>query len=143
MKFVAQLVEEPLRAKVKAHNEASLKNDKDEVQAIAVASASTTGITDGENNVINDPVAYGLNIVVGLSKEGIAQLPTGWKMISIPEDVTNLSIFDDAKIVWFFNNETQAWTGYSSNTNTVQQMEDKNIGIITSLSAGDGVFIEM
>lgn len=143
MKFVAQLVEEPLRAKVKAHNEASLKNDKDEVQAIAVASASTTGITDGENNVINDPVAYGLNIVVGLSKEGIAQLPTGWKMISIPEDVTNLSIFDDAKIVWFFNNETQAWTGYSSNTNVMQQMKDKNIDIITKLSAGDGIFIEM
>jgi predicted outer membrane repeat protein len=112
-------------------------------QATAVASASTTGITDGENNVINDPVAYGLNIVVGLSKEGIAQLPTGWKMISIPEDVTDLSVFDGAKIVWFFNNETQAWTGYSSNTNTVQQMENNNIGIITSLSAGDGVFIEM
>ena len=64
-------------------------------------------------------------------------------MISIPEDVTDLSIFDDAKIVWFFNNETQAWTGYSSNSNTVQQMEDKNIGIITSLTAGDGIFIEM
>ena len=112
-------------------------------QATAVAAATTTGITDGENNVINNPVTYGLNIVVGLSKEGIAQLPSGWKMISIPEDVTDLSVFDDAKIVWFFNNETQAWTGYSSNTNTVQQMEDKNIGIITSLSTGDGVFIEM
>jgi hypothetical protein len=112
-------------------------------QATAVTAATTTGITDGENNVINDPVAYGLNIVAGLSKDGIAQLPTGWKMISIPEDVTDLSVFDDAKIVWFFNNETQTWTGYSSNTNTVQQMEDKNIGIITSLSAGDGVFIEM
>jgi hypothetical protein len=112
-------------------------------QATAVATATTTGIADGENNVINDPVAYGLNIVVGLSKDGIAQLPNGWKMISIPEEVTDLSIFDDAKIVWFFNNETQTWTGYSSNTNTVQQMEDKNIGIITSLSAGDGVFIEM
>jgi hypothetical protein len=112
-------------------------------QATAVASASATGIADGENNVINNPLAYRLNIVVGLSKEGIAQLPTGWKMISIPEDVTDLSIFDGAKIVWFFNNETQAWTGYSSNSNTVQQMEDKSIGIITSLSAGDGVFIEM
>jgi hypothetical protein len=109
----------------------------------AQAASNTTGITDGENNVINNPVAYGLNIVVGLSKEGIAQLPTGWKMISIPEDVTDLSVFDGAKIVWFFNNVTQAWSGYSSNTNTVQQMKDKNIGIITSLSAGDGIFIEM
>jgi hypothetical protein len=49
--------------------------------------------------------------VVGLSKDGIAQLPDGLKMISIPEDVADLSIFDDAKIVWFFNNEDQAWTG--------------------------------
>ncbi len=112
-------------------------------QSTAVTAATTTGITTGENNVINNPVAYGLNIVVGLSKEGIAQLPSGWKMISIPEDITDLSVFDGAKIVWFFNSETQAWTGYSSNTNTVQQMEDKNIGIINSLSAGDGIFIEM
>jgi hypothetical protein len=112
-------------------------------QASAVATATSTGITDGENNVKNNPVDYGLNIVVGLSKDGIAQLPSGWKMISIPEDVADLSIFDDAKIVWFFNNEDQAWTGYSSNNNVVQQMKDKNIGIITSLSTGDGVFIEM
>ena len=112
-------------------------------QTIAVATATSTGIASGENNVINNPVAYGLNIVVGLSKEGIAQLPTGWKMISIPEDITDLSVFDGAKIVWFFSNETQAWTGYSSNSNTVQQMKDKNIAVITSLSAGDGIFIEM
>jgi predicted outer membrane repeat protein len=112
-------------------------------QATAVASSSATGIVNGENNVINNPVAYGLNIIVGLSKEGIAQLPVGWKMISIPEDITDLSIFDDAKIVWFFNNEIQAWTAYSSNSNTVQQIQGKDIGIITSLSAGDGVFIEM
>ncbi len=39
VKLVAQLVEEPLRAKVKAHNEASLKNDKDELQAIEEAKA--------------------------------------------------------------------------------------------------------
>ena len=39
VKLVAQLVEEPLRAKVKAHNEASLKNDKDERQAIEEAKA--------------------------------------------------------------------------------------------------------
>jgi len=109
----------------------------------AVATATTTGIASGESNVINNPVAYGLNIVVGLSKERIAQLPSGWKMISIPEDITDLSVFDNAKIVWFFNNEIQAWTGYSSNSNTVQQMKDKGIDIITSLSAGDGVFIEM
>ena len=112
-------------------------------QATAVTAASTTGIVTGENNVISNPVDYGLNIVVGLSKEGVAQLPSGWKMISIPEDVTDLSIFDDAKVVWFFSGETQAWTGYSSNTDTIQQMKDNNIGIITSLSAGDGVFIEM
>lgn len=112
-------------------------------QATAVKAAITTGIADGENNVINNPIAYGLNIVVSLSKDGIAQLPSGWKMISIPEDVTDLSVFDDAKIVWFFNNETQAWAGYSSNSNVMQQMKDKNIDIITKLSAGDGIFIEM
>lgn len=112
-------------------------------QATAVASAVSAGIADGENNVINNPVAYGLNIVVRLSKESIAQLPSGWNMISIPEDVTDLSVFDDAKIVWFFNNETQAWAGYSSNSNVMQQMKDKNIDIITKLSAGDGIFIEM
>ncbi|MBA6327393.1 hypothetical protein H4J46_05475 [Colwellia sp. MB02u-6] len=125
--------------------EFSLVTEAAQATAVAAvaAAAATTGITDGENNVINNPVTYGLNIVVGLSKEGLAQLPSGWKMISIPEDVTDLGIFNDAKIVWFFNNETQAWTGYSSNTNTAQQLEDKNIGIITSLSAGDGVFIEM
>lgn len=108
-----------------------------------VAAATTMGITAGENNVINNPVAYGLHIVVGLSKDGIAQLPSGWKMISVPKDLTDLSIFDDAKIVWFFNNDTQAWAGYSSNSNVMKQMKDKNIDIITKLSAGDGIFIEM
>jgi hypothetical protein len=112
-------------------------------QATAVATATTSGITDGENNVINNPIAYGLNLVIGLSKEGIAKLPSGWKMISIPEDIADLSIFDDAKIVWFFDNETQAWKAYSSNSNTAQQIIDKGIGIIKTLNAGDGIFIEM
>jgi len=42
-----------------------------------------------------------------------------------------------------FNSDSQALNDYRTVSTTVQQMKDKNIDIITSLSAGDGVFIEM
>jgi hypothetical protein len=52
---------------------------------------------------------------LGISKSTIDNLPLGWHNLGTGSNITNLSIFDSAFVVWNFQNSS--WFGHSKNFN--------------------------
>lgn len=108
-----------------------------------ISVATSTGIAAGKQLVQDDPSAYGINVVAPLSNAKIQSLSEGWEMISVPSKIEDMTIFDDAKIVWYFNNESQTWSAYSSNSTIIEELQDQGIAILTVIEAGSGIWLEM
>lgn len=51
------------------------------------------------------------NLPVKLKKNDIKSLPSGWSLIGTSYEISDLSIFDEVKIVWYWDN---GWKAYSS-----------------------------
>jgi hypothetical protein len=138
----------------------------------AIASATTTGITTGEANVkanpstfglitladkdsavssaleqgkqlvLSNPSSFGLELKEPLTKAKIDALSTGWHNISSPSEITDLSIFDNASIVWIFNSTSNSWEAYSSNSTYKTQIEnDTDTKLATKVNAGVGIWV--
>ncbi len=109
----------------------------------ATTKAMSAGIETGKQMVIDNPHSFGIDVVVPLSNENVESLPAGWQMISVPSKTEDMSVFDYAKIVWYFEENTETWTAYSSNPEIITELQQQGIEIITTVEAGSGVWIEM
>lgn len=108
-------------------------------------SSHASGVTVGENNVVLAPSSYNLVTVsdIELTISKISALPTGWTLTSTPFEITDLSIFDSATVVWVYNNNTSAWMAYSSDATMRQNIIDNvDISLLTTIPAGSGVWVQ-
>lgn len=108
--------------------------------ALASTEATNTGIATGKEIVIADPGSFGIEVITPLTNTDITNLPAGWSMLAIPSEITDMSIFDSAKIVWFYSANT--WFAYSSNVSTASALAEANIGTIATLPANSAVWVE-
>jgi len=63
-----------------------------------------------------------------------------WNLISIPSEITNLSIID-AYIIWKWDNVNKNWKAYSKDTNLLNKIKSQNIPVISKLNTLDGVWV--
>lgn len=108
-------------------------------KAQAVADANNSAYASGKQLVIDTPSDFGINVIKPLTEDDITNLPTGWSMIAIPTAITNLSIFNSAKIIWQMKDNV--WSAYSSNTTTTSALNDANISQLTSLPANSAIWV--
>jgi predicted outer membrane repeat protein len=73
----------------------------------------------------------------------ISQLTTGWTLTGTPMEITDLSIFDSAKLIWIYDKDsTTPWSAYSHDTNTMSNISDSSdIGTITTIPANSGIWV--
>lgn len=102
--------------------------------------ATTTGIETGKEIVIADPGSFGINVVTPLSSTDMDNLPIGWSMVSIPSEITDMSVFDTLNVVWFYQDNT--WYAYSSNVTTASALTAAGIVTITTLPANSAIWVE-
>jgi ribosomal protein S8E len=105
-------------------------------------SAVTTALEQGKQLVISNPSNFGLELKKPLTKASIDALSSGWHNISNPSEITDLTIFDSASIVWIFNNSSNSWEAYSSNStykNKIQNSTDTTLA--TKVNSGVGIWI--
>ncbi|MGM0519095.1 MAG: PKD domain-containing protein [Campylobacterota bacterium] len=85
-----------------------------EIMAI-INGGSTLSYEDGKQYVQDNPSEFSLveagNILV--TEEDIDAIPTGWSLLGSPSEITDLSIFANAKMVWTFDETMQQWSAYS------------------------------
>jgi len=65
---------------------------------------------------------------------------TGWNLISIPSEITDLSIID-ADIIWKWDNVNKNWEAYSKDVNLLNKIKSQNIPVISKLNTLDGVWV--
>jgi len=97
-------------------------------------------VNNAKENVISNPSEFGIDVVTPLIKENITNLSNGWNMVAIPTTITDMSLFDDAQIVWLLADGN--WSAYSSDTDTTSSLKEAGISIITTLSANSAVWVE-
>lgn len=104
-------------------------------------SSRQSAITVGENNVLLDPSAYNLiaKTALTVSQNEIESLPSGFTLIGTKANITDLSIFNDASIIWTYVDGV--WNAYSSNSATRQKIIDANIPLITNIPANSGIWV--
>lgn len=127
------------------HGEANVKANPSTFGLITIAdkeTAVTSALEQGKQLVLSNPSSFGLELKESLTKAKIDSLSTGWHNISNPSEVTDLTIFDNASIVWIFNNSTSSWEAYSSNeTYKLEIQNDSSVELATKVNAGVGVWI--
>lgn len=75
------------------------------------------------------------------TRTGIEALASGWHLLGTPATVSDLSIFDSAKVVWTFD-ESDGWLAYSSNAGVRSSLSDQNVSFFTEIPAGYGFWME-
>lgn len=104
--------------------------------------AVATATTEGRQQVILNPSSYGLELKEPLTKASIDALSSGWHNISNPSEITDLSIFDSASIVWVFNNISNSWEAYSSNSTYKTKIQNSSdTTLATKVNAGVGIWV--
>ena len=108
----------------------------------AVATAQTTGITEGKQYVQTNPSEFNLIGISELKPNSIEinNLPAGWSLISTRSEITDLTIFNGAAIIWVFDGVQ--WKGWSSNSNTLQKLQTSSTyGVLTAIPANSGIWV--
>jgi len=78
------------------------------------------------------------------SNVNINTLPSGWNLIGTITPIDNLSIFNNAKIIWVYDSNSKSWSAYSSNTETMKAINNAaGINAITSIPANSGIWVFM
>ena len=104
--------------------------------------AVTAATLAGQQAVIDNPLLFGIEAVIPLVKSTIDNLTSGWHSLGTMVEITDLSIFDNAKIVWYFDSISESWLAYSSNQTTQAAMAASAISTITTISENSGLWVE-
>ena len=85
---------------------------------------------------------FGIDAADPLVKSTIDNLKAGWHSLSTAAEISDLSIFNSAKIVWYFNSDSDIWQGYSSNSITQAAIVESGVSTITVITAKGAVWVE-
>ena len=96
------------------------------------AITSEENLTESNSSTISD---------IGLKKEKIDSLQSGWTLLGSSFDIGDLSIFSSAKIVWIYNSTNSTWMAYSPNESTKQEIEDAGYTIFTNIPKDSGIWV--
>ena len=109
----------------------------------AIADINTTAFADGVSKAklqcMNDPSSCGIDIVANISSTMIDTLPANWTLIGTASDITDMSVFDNAKIIWIYTNGK--WKAYSPNDTTKNTIQNASIDMITTIPANSGIWV--
>jgi len=106
-----------------------------------VYSKNITAIGSGQEDFVDDTVVTENNSTTKIKN---LTLTNGWNLVSLPVDM-NLSQsdikikFPNAKTLWTYAGGK--WSAYSSNTAIQNKINSANIATITSISKGDGFWV--
>ncbi len=75
-----------------------------------------------------------------LTASSIDAMQSGWTLTGTASSVTDMSIFNNASIVWIYTNG--AWSSYSSNATMIQAIQDANIPFVNSIPANSGIWVK-
>ncbi|APW65940.1 MULTISPECIES: PKD domain-containing protein [Arcobacteraceae] len=104
--------------------------------------AVSSAVEQGKQIVLSSPSSFGLELKEPLTKAKIDALSSGWHNISSPSEIMDLTIFDNASIVWIFNSTSNSWEAYSSNSTYIKQIEnDSTIKLATKINAAAGIWV--
>jgi len=78
-----------------------------------------------------------------ITASDINALQSGWNLIGTITPIDNLSIFNNAKIIWVYDSNSKSWSAYSSNTETMKAINNTGINAITSIPANSGIWVFM
>jgi len=106
----------------------------------AHTSGYESGISDGKGMVLADPASFGIEVVTPLSTTDVINLDTGWNMVAIPTEITDMNVFNDANIVWYYKDST--WYAFSSDAITASALEAADVSTLTTLPANSAVWVE-
>ena len=73
--------------------------------------------------------------------EKVQSLPQGWSLIGIQEELTDLAIFSNTMIVWYYDNTQLKWFWYSENVGVIQELSQVNNDILTTIPAYSGIWV--
>lgn len=109
------------------------------------STSSEADIEIGKQYVQDNLEEFGLvtTTSISITTDSINTLAQGWSLTSTPIEVTDLSIFDTATIIWVYNNSTQTWRAYSSDATTKQKIIDNSdVSLLTTIPAGSGIWVQ-
>lgn len=76
-----------------------------------------------------------------LTASDIDALSSGWNLVGTQYTITDLSIFDNAKIIWIYN-PTDLWGAYTSDTTLKAQIiSNDSIQLIDAIPAHSGIWV--
>lgn len=91
------------------------------------------------NKCKNNPLSCGIKVVSDLNKKFVDALPlSDWSLVGTGKEINDMSIFDNAYIVWIFNNGE--WNVYSP-IELLKEKIDDNFTTITKIPANSGIWI--
>ena len=77
-----------------------------------------------------------------LTSSDIDSLSSGWSLLGTMHSITDLSIFDSAKIIWIYNHTTNLWGAYSSDEAVKEQIiNNHSVELIESIPAKSGIWV--
>ena len=79
----------------------------------------------------------------GTQNLNLSKLSKGWNLIGTITPIDNLSIFNNAKIIWVYDSNNKSWSAYSSNSETMNAINNAGINAITSIPANSGIWVFM
>jgi len=95
----------------------------------------------GKSYVQSHPSEFGLvkSSNINLTTNKINSFSNGWTLTSTPSIITNMSIFDNVKIVWIYNNGI--WSAYSSDITEQTAINNAGIALLRSIPASSGIWV--
>ena len=78
-----------------------------------------------------------------LQAEIVMPIQKGWSLIGVPQDLDDLSSFDEenVEIVWAYDAQAQEWMAYSADEKIAQKLSLKNIVPLESLTSHQGFWV--
>ena len=86
--------------------------------------------------------AIGISPTSVITQDTISNLPIGWNLVGTGTNISDLSIFDNAKIIWKWDNANQKWMAYSANEyikSTIKNNSD--IELFDKINSNEGFWI--
>ena len=99
-------------------------------------------IDEGKQYVQDNPAEFDLVTVESMapSSSELEMLDAGWTLNSTRTEITDLTIFNEAKVIWIYNDSK--WLGWSSNQDTLNKIQTSpNYEVINTIPANSGIWV--
>lgn len=102
---------------------------------------TTEAIEYGKSLCLEDLNSCGVT-QSGISSEYIDSLDSGWHLLGTTNSLDTIdTTLESAKIVWYFDSESNSWRAFSSDTNTSDIIKDSEYEELNSIPSNSGFWI--